>query len=249
MRYFPPLSWPPKQWDKPPVDNWTPPEHWEPNRDRLPLAPEGRYLVVSPLGGQSPVSEANTNDEAPAVHQRLAKRMLGTWARATQADANSYYQAAMRAAWTDRAIDYGEDWSPDERDLSTALEQVWVRGYKLVMSSYQMERWLQAHRRLGGQTVQPQEYRLLRNALEHLDEARFTELTASGSTTGKKNPAIDQLPGGELFLGFHGSFIDNAFGILDLKDVTDKAREYARIDEQYDSYEPGSDDWVRLHET
>lgn len=179
---------------------------------------------------------------------RTAERMLGMWARGVQKDAHSYYQAAMRAAWTDEAIDYGEDWSPDEQDLAFALEEVWIRGYRLVMSNYQMERWLYRYRVLRKEEAKPHKYRELRNALEHLDDADLTETEASRSKSGPKKQSIDQLPEGRLFLGFHWSYVDNAFGIVSLTEVSEKARIYASLGfEDYDDYEPSESDlqWLR----
>jgi hypothetical protein len=156
--------------------------------------------------------------------------MLGMWARAVQADAHSYWQAAVRANLMDWAIDKMEEWSPDVRHMPPALEQVWVRGYKLVMSTYQMERWLQAHRTLNGEQEQPMQYRHLRNALEHLDAAHFTELIARKRPDDTKKRSMEELPGQQLFLGFDSSAIEHAFGIVNLADVTKRAREYADID-------------------
>jgi len=156
--------------------------------------------------------------------------MLAMWARAVQADAHSYWQAAVRANWMDWAIDKMEEWSPDERDLPPALEQVWVRGYKLIMSAYQMERWLQAHHRLNGEQVQAKQYTHLRNALEHLDEAHFTDQSAMKRPDDTKQRSIEELPGQEVFLGFHQSSTEDAFGIVNLAEVTRRAREYAYVD-------------------
>jgi hypothetical protein len=156
--------------------------------------------------------------------------MLAMWARAVQADAHSYWQAAVRANWIDWAIEKMEEWSPDERDLRRALEQVWVRGYKLIMSAYQMERWLQAHRGLNGEPEQPMQYRHLRNALEHLDEAYFTEVTAMKRPDDTKKRSIEELPGRQLFLGFRTSSTENAFRIVNLAEVTEQARKYAYLD-------------------
>jgi hypothetical protein len=206
-----------------------PPQYWEP-RNQVPLSPLGQWVLAHPEGKpRPPLSEAEQETE----HSRVVKRMLGMWARTVQADAHSYWQAAMRAAWIDWAIDKMEEWSPSERDLPPALEQVWVRGYKLIMSTYQMERWLQAYRRLNGEQDQTRRYEELRNALEHLDEAQFTQLIAvrPASDTGKRKKwAIDELPGRQLFLGFHPSSTGDAFGIVNLAEVTKRAREHAYVD-------------------
>jgi hypothetical protein len=227
--YSPPVGWPPKLYDRPPADDWMPPEYWEPNPNRPLLSPLGQWFIPLPPGVTPKTLSA---DEQAEVNRRTVRRMLAMWARAVEADAHSYWQAAMRAAWMDWAIEKMEEWSPEERDLPPALEQVWVRGYKLIMSTYQMERWLQAHRRLNGEQEQPMQYRHLRNALEHLDEAHFTELTAMRAPKDKRERtlSIEELPGHQVPLGFHPISTEDAFGIVNLAEVTKRAREYAYVD-------------------
>jgi hypothetical protein len=75
--------------------------------------------------GEDEIQAEPPIEEQRRMYQRVVERMLALWARAVQQDSHSYYQAAMKAAWTDRAIDYGEDWSPSEADLAVALEEVW----------------------------------------------------------------------------------------------------------------------------
>jgi hypothetical protein len=233
--YLPPHEWPPKDYDRPPVDDWMPPPFWEP-RNQVPLSPFGQWVLPHPDGTpRAPRSIAEQEDE----HWGVVTRMLGMWARAVQADAHSYWQVAMRATVIDWAIERGVGYAPEEQwptleDLPPALEQVWVRGYKLIMSTYQMERWLQAYRRLNGEQEQPRRYEDLRNALEHLDEAHFTDLSAVKPSTRKPGQrskwAIDALPGRQVFLGFHPSSTEAAFGIVNLAEVTKRAREYAYVD-------------------
>jgi hypothetical protein len=234
--YVPPREWPPKHYDRPPTDDWMPPEYWEPNPNRPSLFPLGQLAIIPPPRAEAPPSVAEQRE----VNRQVVRRMLAMWARAVQADAHIYWQAAMRAAWMDWAIDKMGEWAADERDLPPALEQVWVRGYKLIMSTYQMERWLQAHRRLNGEQEEPKRYEDLRNALEHLDEAHFTELTAMRrpDDTRKRTLSIEKLPGQQLFLGFHPSSTEDAFGIVNLAEVTQRAREYAYLDsDDIDEYQ------------
>ncbi|MFJ9870950.1 hypothetical protein [Streptomyces sp. NPDC101165] len=198
----------------------------------------------------SPDAEVPSALEPPAdaldARHRVVVRMLALWARSVQRDAHSYYQAASKAVWTDRAIDHGEEWSPTEDDLARVIEDVWVRGYRLVMSAYQMERWSQAHQQItGGSEQSDDRLRALRNTIEHLDEASFTDLVARKGTLDpkkkRKNWSIDELPGKELFLGFDAGFTEAAFGLVNLRDVTTRARLYAQLDTPD---EPSSDDWL-----
>jgi hypothetical protein len=100
------------------------------------------------------------------------------------------------------------------------------------MSTYQMERWLQAHRRLNGEPNEPMLYRHLRNALEHLDAAHFTDpwTAAVRRPSDAQSRSIDQLPGQQVFLGFRPVSTEDAFGIVNLTEVTTQAREYAFVD-------------------
>ena len=50
------------------------------------------------------------------------------------------------------------------------------------------------------------------------------------SDTGKKKWAIDELPGRQLFLRFHSTSTENAFGMVNLAEGTTRAREYAYVD-------------------
>ena len=201
-----------------------------------------------------PGTEQPSQPEQPPTgtadaRQRVVVRMLALWARSVQRDAHSYYQAVSKAAWTDRAIDYGEEWSPTEDELARVLEDVWVRGYQLVMSAYQMERWSRAHQQITGGTEQSDErLKTLRNTIEHLDEASFTDLVAQKGPPDperkRKKWAIEDLPGRELFLGFDAGYTEAAFGLVNLRDVTTRARRYAQLDApdepDFDGYVPDS---------
>lgn len=188
MRYFAPREWPPPACCPPPADEWTPPQFWTPRRGGAPIPPTGEgYVVMGYDTGVSGPNDASTEE----LHQseQVVKRMLAVWARAVQEDAHSYYQAAMRAAWTDEAIDDPGPYGPDERDLARALEQVWVRGYKIVMSVYQMERWARVHQRLLTGHDEPPDaaLRALRNTVEHLDETNLDAFFARPNVTKKKS--------------------------------------------------------------
>lgn len=202
--------------------------------------------MLLPAPGAEEPSALEPPADATGARYRVVVRMLALWARSVQRDAHSYYQAAIKAAWTDRAIDYGEEWSPTEDDLARVLEDVWVRGYRLVMSAYQMERWSQVHQQITGGSEQPDDLlRKLRNAIEHLDEASFTDLVAQKGPHDPKNKrkkwSIEELPGKELFLGFDAGYTEAAFGLINLRDVTTRARLYAAIDAPD---EPSFDDYV-----
>ncbi len=225
MEYVPPPTWPP-----PP--NWPPPcDDWQPARAGAkggwPLSPDGSIVLLQEPGTPAR-SHIRTPEDAEAVKRAVATRMVAMWAETVMSSAHSYYQAAMKAVWTDRAIEHAEDWSPPLDSLTRALEQVWVRGYQLVTAAYQMERWRQAYEGKANKD-DVEHLQALRNSLEHLDGARFTEYSAHKGT-GKNNAfSIEYLPGKELFLGFHYSYTEAAFGVVNLEEITQRARPYLYI--------------------
>src|SRR5262249_9150279 len=123
VRYVPPPTWPPPPDWLPPADDWKPVVGWMPRGAGLKLGPDGTsYLLPSPPGiGRAP--DEPSDDEQDQIHLRVVTRMLATWARAVRLDAHSYYQAAVRADWTDWAIERMEDWSPTTNDLARAMEE------------------------------------------------------------------------------------------------------------------------------
>ncbi|MEV4540427.1 hypothetical protein [Micromonospora echinaurantiaca] len=256
MRYLPPPAWPPSRLWPPPADDWMPPDGWEPRRG-LPIAPDGDGYIVPPRTPEKASPEL-TSEEQEEIHLHRVTRMLGMWAREVQRAAHSYYQAALKAAWTDRAIEYMEDWSPDESDLAVALEETWIRGYHLIMGASQMAQWLSVYRRLTHNSAEggadPEEHdRLLttlRHTIEHLSDARLSEFAArrDPANTKWKSPNIDKLPGGGLFLGFAPGNHEYVFGLVEVKVLFEQAAKYSHIDTPTEllDYEPSDIDYERM---
>jgi hypothetical protein len=265
MRYRPPPTWPPPPDWPPPTDDWRPPGGWKPRFQGLLIPPDADgYLLAFPppepdSGEAAAGHEARGSEAAPPspqqqaeIHRRRVTRMLGMWARDVLRAAHSYYQAAVRAAWTDRAIEHAEDWSPDQADLLVEIEQVWVRGYHLVMAATQMEQWLGVYRSLtaepaaGGdddaeQAEHDQLLKTLRNTIEHLNDAQMTHYAARRHPDSqRRRESITQLPGEELFLGFAPGFENDLFGLVNVSTLVEKARAHADVDRDrtYDDFEP-----------
>jgi hypothetical protein len=55
-------------------------------------------------------------------------------------------------------------------------------------------------------------------------------------------PASSARRAGELFLGFGRGYIEAAFGVVDLKAATKKARKYAHLDDESLDWEPSDID-------
>jgi hypothetical protein len=146
--YLPPAGWPPKDCDRPPVDDWMPPRYWEPYLNRLPLSPLGGLLLIPPPPGAE--SRPLSVEEQEEAHRRVVRRMLGMWARAVQADAHSYWQAAVRANWMDWAID---KWRSGRR-MSKICRPHWSKsGCAATSSLCRHIRWNGGYRRIAGSTV------------------------------------------------------------------------------------------------
>ncbi|WP_250033620.1 hypothetical protein [Paractinoplanes maris] len=120
-----------------------------------------------------------------------------------------------------------------------AMEETWTRGYHLIMGAYQMEQWLNAYLKASGTDVEDTEVsedrqimQVLRNAIEHLSDARLGEAVArkDAANTKWKNPSIDKLPGGALFLGFGPGDHEYVFGLVEVKWLFDAAKRYAHVD-------------------
>ncbi len=88
-----------------------------------PLSPDGSIVLLQEPGTPAR-SHIRTPEDAEAVKRAVATRMVAMWAETVMSSAHSYYQAAMKAVWTDRAIEHAEDWSPPLDSLTRALEQV-----------------------------------------------------------------------------------------------------------------------------
>jgi hypothetical protein len=187
----------------------------------------GRGFLINPPGGSVEV------DASTGAKELVARRMLGRWARAVQRDAHIYYLAAMRVSWMDWAIDRGEDWSPTEDDLAEALEEVWIRGYQLVMATNQMENWQQVHAgSVHAGTTDDELLSKLRNSIEHLNDAAFTEdFARKNPESRRRHQAIDTLPNNELFLGgVPADLVESVFGVLPLESLVARARQHACVD-------------------
>lgn len=170
--------------------------------------------------------------EITQVRFDLALRMVAMWARASQVDARRYREAAAHAHRLDKIISYGDVWPLPIEDLAPAVQEVWICGYRLVMSAFQMERWKFIHQQTLGVAESPNEpLRNLRNALEHLDEAQFSEFFAYRDPDGPKRQSIGHLPGQSIFLGFHASYIDLLFGLVEVDSLVEDANRFSDLDQ------------------
>lgn len=157
--------------------------------------------------------------------------MAAIWCRATLSEAHRYYQAALRADWTNWAIERGEDWSPSEAGLRRSIEELWIRGCQLVMAADQAQSWV---RRANPETAQIRNLRTVRNVIAHLEGAAFDEdfTIATADHDGRNAWSLDEMPEGQLIMGLAaGSPTERVFGAVILDDILVLAREHADDDE------------------
>ncbi|OHX04627.1 hypothetical protein [Micromonospora sp. WMMB235] len=180
-------------------------------------------------------------------HLRAITEMLGIWARATRGDVSAYREAAQNMRKVDDNIEAGGMFLDPDREWQLAYERLWVAGFRLVTSAFQMEKWLKAHRAERGLPHdESQALRTLRNTLEHLDEAQF-EWGYARKKDGHKGlpPSIDKLPGGRLLLGWSREYSERAFGQISVEKLDERARGFTWYDEEreYLEFEPSDIDY------
>jgi hypothetical protein len=149
-----------------------------------------------------------------------------TWAEKLRAQVVVSKAATATFAKKSRQAEYGEDWSPDELDIERAFRSMWAENVTLIWISHQLEQWLSRLAvELGEEAPKPIDgLRLLRNALEHLNEAEFNDGVAVPGT-GRKNPSLRELRdrhGYALFIGSWGSE-SPLFNLIDPRSVEELA--------------------------
>jgi hypothetical protein len=207
---------------------------------RMPIS---RGYIVFELEEQED-DDIDDDTEAFLASLSVTTRMLSTWAGMVTQDIRAYREATGYVAWLDRAIERMEEHSPRESSLPPAIEEAWTRGYRLVMSAYQLERWRVRRLKIEGRDCEEDtNLANLRNALEHLDEARLSFYQAIPNPAIARPQSLKNLPDSRLFLGFHESYTRALFGLISLEELEDRARSVLRATAPPEAdYEPAPDD-------
>lgn len=188
-------------------------------------------------------------DDDTDEHLRGLTEMVATWARATREDVTAYREAAANMSQVDRKMEDGGILEYPEREWERAYGRLWVTGFRLVSSAYQMEKFLKAHR--AERNVPHEEskaLRTLRNTLEHLDEAKFEWGAARKNPSHKGPRSIDHLPGGRLSLGWSPKYAEEVFGIVSVAKIDERARHLTWFDEdrEFAEWEPSDIDFENM---
>lgn len=142
------------------------------------------------------------------------------WAEAVLLQVERVRQVRSKAEADGRAYDRLEDWSPTELDLMQNFRSQWAEEHTLVWAAHQVERWAARLAKERGQDPPPRDPVLadLRNALEHLDEAKFENGRAVPAD--KKSWSLKALPGSQLALETGHRL---AFSLIDVGELEARA--------------------------
>jgi hypothetical protein len=132
----------------------------------------------------------------------MARLLAQRWADGVLRQAARLREVLRRAGDLDRAAERGEDEALATQRIVAMIDVAWVEQHLLMVATQQFEKWAKRMIEARGQ-ARPEERRLLRlvrNSLEHLDEAELTEFEALPDAEGKCW-SLKDLPGGRLPLG------------------------------------------------
>lgn len=177
-----------------------------------------------------------TNPFEPNEAEEIAQHFVQVWAEAVIRQAERTRAIRDKYAIDSRNYDRNEEWSPDEHQLAVNYRTLWAEEHTLVWSAFQLEQWRKRLAEERGEPV-PQEnqnLKLARDALEHLNEARLEEGTAtSPADTGYRGKALRQFPNKMLGLSLGGRQL---FEILDPHRLDEEALKIVKsIEDELDS--------------
>jgi hypothetical protein len=145
--------------------------------------------------------------DQPSEAEETARHFVRVWAEAVIRQARRARDARQFSAEGWRAHDRGDHFASSSHELELDSRIQWAEEHLLVWSAHQLERWRGRLARERGETPPPenQELKLVRDALEHLDEAAFVDDEArSPADTGAAGRALRGLPGQRLRLSLEG---------------------------------------------
>jgi hypothetical protein len=128
-----------------------------------------------------------------------AVMFVRTWAEAVLRQVERARDARNQWQQDDRNWERMEDWSPTEEEVQKSFRRMWAEEHMLVWSAHQLEQWQE--RLAAEQNAEPPErdpdLKLVRNALEHLNEAAFDDYQAvvPPTATPRQSRALRELGG------------------------------------------------------
>ncbi|MEY2226861.1 hypothetical protein [Streptomyces sp. BF23-19] len=169
----------------------------------------------------NPFEAFEVEPEAGAVE--VAQHMVQVWAEAVIRQAERAQTIRKKDAIDNRNYERNEDWSPDEEQLAADYRVWWAEEHMLVWAAYQLEQWRGRLAKERGETAPPEnrDLKLVRDALEHLSEARLEDFAAMPpSEKGFQGRALREFPNRMLSLSLGGRTL---FELLDPHRVYEEA--------------------------
>jgi hypothetical protein len=161
----------------------------------------------------------NLSDHAD---EEYSLTFVRTWAEAVLRQVERVREISKKKATDSRNYDRIEDWSPTEEDIQRNFRSAWAEQHTLVWAAHQLEQWSQRLASDGGH--QPLEadpvLKRVRDALERLDDAEFTDLYAVPGDVGKRNRSLRALPGSRLMIAVGGEL---AFSLITAQELEGRA--------------------------
>lgn len=176
-----------------------------------------------------------SSDDAPAAAEETAKYFVQTWAEAVIRQAARTRAIRKKFHTDNRNYDRNEEWSPSEAELDAVFRACWAEEHTLVWSAHQLECWRARLAKERGETAPPpnEALKTVRDALEHLNEARLEDGGASSpAERGGPGRALRRLPEGGLSFALGGGKL---FEILDPHRLDEEALKVVKsIDKELD---------------
>ncbi|MER5481568.1 hypothetical protein ABT026_32055 [Streptomyces sp. NPDC002734] len=166
--------------------------------------------------------------DASPEGEETARHFVQQWAEAVIRQAHRTRQARNDSAANSRAYDLAEDFSPPTEQLETDFRTQWAEEHLLVWCAHQLERWRArlAHERGEDPPAENPKLKLVRDSLEHLDEAAFTlDAARSPAPEGGPGRALRGLPEQQLRLQLGGR---DLFEVLDAERLDEEALKVVR---------------------
>lgn len=184
--------------------------------------------------------------------EKLCKTFVQMWVEAVIRQVQRVKALRIKAAKDGRNFERMEDWSPTTEDLAENFRAQWTEEQTLVWAAHQLERWAKRLSEERGQDAPQSDNVLadLRNALEHLDEAEFSNeasfVKSAVPGEGKKNRGLRALPSSSLSISTPEGAGPPAFGLIDVEELERRAEAYVRKieDEMMDEAESW---WIEMN--
>lgn len=161
----------------------------------------------------------------PQSQEKNCLLFVRAWAEAVLHQVSRVRALRAKNVVDSRNYERDEDWSPTAEDLQRNFRSMWTEEHTLVWAAYQLEQWSQRLAKERGQEPPGANTVLkkVRDALEHLDDARFSGDYAVPGAVEKgpySNRSLRALPDSRLRIATGG---DLSFGLINPQELESRA--------------------------